>query len=53
MNENPDFEQIYYSTKAESLKKIGCDSYKILKGLAFYNRYNENINYLPCLIEKT
>ena len=45
MNENQDFEQIYYSRTAISIHKIGHDSIRLMKWLAYYDRsYHENIN---------
>ena len=38
MLENPEFEQDYYSRTAESIYKIGHDSIKLLKWLAYYDR---------------
>ena len=43
---NPDFAQDYYSRTAEGIYKIGSDSIRLLKWLAYYDRYYyENINY--------
>ena len=38
MNSNPDFEQKYYSKTTEGVYKIGHDSIRILKWLAYYDR---------------
>ena len=38
MLENPDFEQDYYSRTAESIYKIGHDSVRLMKWLAYYDR---------------
>ena len=46
MNENPDFVQKYYSRTAIGLYKVGYNSIRLMKWLAYYDRpYNENINY--------
>ena len=46
MLENPDFEQHHYSKTAISTYKIGHDSIRLLKWLAYYDRsYYVNINY--------
>ena len=45
MLENPDFGQDYYSRTAEGIYKIGHDSVRLMKWLAYYDRsYYENIN---------
>ena len=36
--ENPDFEQDYCSRTAAGIYKIGHDSIRLMKGLAFYDR---------------
>ena len=38
MNENPDFEQNHCSRTAEALYKIGHDSLKTMKWLAYFGR---------------
>ena len=44
--ENSDFEQDYYSRTATSIYKIGRDSIRIMKRLAYYDSsYYQNINY--------
>ena len=44
--ENPEFEQNHYSRTATSFYKIGHDSIRILKWLAYSDRsYCENKNY--------
>ena len=46
MIENPDSEQNYYSRKATVILKIGHDSIRLMKYLAYYDRfYHDNINY--------
>ena len=46
MIENLDFEQAHYSKIAESIYKVGHASIKLMKWLAYYNRFHyENINY--------
>ena len=45
MNENPDLEQNYFSRQAKSLSKIGPDSFRILKRMAYYDLYYDNRNY--------
>ena len=46
MLENPNFEQDHYPRTATSIYKIGHDSIRLLKWLAYYHRsYYENINY--------
>ena len=46
MNENPDFEQNYYSRTAIGIYKIGHDAIRLTKWLAYYDRsYYESINY--------
>ena len=46
MLENPDFEQDHYSRTAIGIYKIGQDSNRLLKRLAFYDRsYYVNNNY--------
>ena len=46
MLKNPDFEQDYWSRTAIGLYKIGHDSIRFMKLLAYYDRsYYENINY--------
>ena len=59
MNENLDFKQYYWSKIAIGINKIGNDSVRNLKWLAYYDRfYYENLNYddlmgsvLKCLTE--
>ena len=44
--ENPDFEQDYWSRTATSIYKIGHDSIRLMKWLAYYDTlFYENINY--------
>ena len=46
MNSNPDLEQNHCSRTAEGIYKIGHDSFRLLKWLAYYDRsFYENINY--------
>ena len=46
MLENPGFEQDYYSRISSGIYKIGHDSIRLMKWLAYYDRsYYENINY--------
>ena len=46
MLENPDFEQNQYSRTATSIYKIGHDSIRLMKWIAYYDRsYYENISY--------
>ena len=46
MLENPDFEQDHYSRTSTGVYKIGHDSIRLMKGLAYYDRsYYKNINY--------
>ena len=46
MNENSDFEQDLWSRTATSTYKTGLDSIRLMKWLAYYDRfYYENINY--------
>ena len=46
MLENPDFEQEYWSRTAICFYKIGHDSIRLVKWLAYYDRsHHENINY--------
>ena len=50
MIENPDFEQNYYSRTAKAIYKIGHDSIRIMKWLAYYDRsFHENIFYFDLL----
>ena len=59
MLENPDFEQDFWSRTAEGVYKVGHDSIRFLKWLAYYDRsFYEIINYydmtgsvLTCLNE--
>ena len=60
MNLNANFEKDYYSRTAKGIYRIGHDSIRILKGMAYYDRscYG-NINsfdlmrsFLTCLNEK-
>ena len=45
MNENPDFEQDYWSRTAIGIYKIGHDSIRLMKWICYYDRsYYENIN---------
>ena len=61
MLENQDFEQNYWSRMAKGVYKIGHDSVRLVKCLAYFDRsYYENINYydlmgsiLSCLIGKS
>ena len=39
-----DFEQSYWSRIGKSFYKLRHDSIKILKWMAFYDKYYENIN---------
>ena len=46
MIENQGFEQDYWSRTAEGVNKIGLDSNRFVKWLAYFDRsYHENINY--------
>ena len=46
MLENPEFEQEYWSRTATGLYKVGHDSIRKMKWLAYYGRsYYQNINY--------
>ena len=46
MLEKPDFEQDYYSRTVIGIYKIGHDSIRLLKWLAYYDRsICENIHY--------
>ena len=46
MLENSNFEQHYYSRTATGIYKTGHDSIKVMKWLAYYDRfYYENFNY--------
>ena len=46
MLENSDFEQNDYSRISTGVYKIGLDSIRLKKWLAYYDRsYQENINY--------
>ena len=46
MNENPDFEKDYYSRTATGIYRIGHDSTRLMRWLAYYDRsFHENINY--------
>ena len=46
MLEDPDFEQEYYSRKAIVIYKIGRDSIRLMKCLAYYDSsVYENIDY--------
>ena len=46
MLENPDFQQDNWSRTAIGIYKIGQNSIRLLKWLAYYERfYYENINY--------
>ena len=45
MLENPVFEQDYFSRTALGINKIEHDSIRILKWLAYYDRYYVNINF--------
>ena len=38
MLEYPDFEQTHYSITAEGIYKIGHDSIRVIKWLAYYDR---------------
>ena len=43
--ENPDFEQDYWPRTAEGIYKIGHDSIRLIKWLAYYDRsHYENLN---------
>ena len=45
MIENPDFEQSYWSTTSAGIYEIGHDSVRLMKWLAFYDRfYYEKLN---------
>ena len=54
MNENQDFEQNDYSKTAIGIYKIGYDAIRLMKWLAYYDKYYEIINYfdLMCSICK-
>ena len=44
MNEKPDFEQEYWSKISKDIYKVGHESIRLMKWLAYYDRsYNENI----------
>ena len=46
MKENPHFEQDHWSKAAEGDYKIRHASNRLMKGIAYYDRfYHENINY--------
>ena len=46
MLEDLDFEQDYWSKTAEVIYKIGHDTFRLMKGLSYYDRsYYDNINY--------
>ena len=50
MLDNPNFEQDYWSRTAIGKYKIGHDSIRLLKWLAYYDRsYYENINYFDLM----
>ena len=50
MLKNPDFEQNYWSTKANGIYKIGHDSTRLMKWICYYDRsFYENINYYDLL----
>ena len=50
MLENPDFEQDVYSRTAEGLYKVGHDSIRLMKWLAFYDRsHYVNINFFDVM----
>ena len=58
MNENPNFEQNYCSRTAKGMCRLGHDSIRLMRWMAYYDRYYENISYfdlvasvLTCLIE--
>ena len=51
MLENPDFEQDTYSITALGFYKIGHDSVRLVKWLAFYSReYDRNLNFYDLMI---
>ena len=51
MYENTDFEQDYSSRTAQGIYKIGHDSIRLMKWLAYYDRsYYENINYYDLMV---
>ena len=41
----PDFEQNWYSRLAKGIFRIGRDSIRKLKSMAYYDKNNENINH--------
>ena len=46
MNENPNFEQNYYSRTATGIYKKGKDSIRVIKWFVYFGRsYYEKINY--------
>ena len=46
MEENPNFEQNYWSRTSKGIYKIGHDSIRLIKWICYYDRsYYENINY--------
>ena len=51
MNQNPDFQQKYYSAiQADGLYKVGHDSIRLLKRLAYNDRsFFDNINYFDLM----
>ena len=51
MNENPDFEQNYYSRTSERMNKIEHISIRLGKSLTSYDQcYFENINYYDLMV---
>ena len=41
----PNFEQKYYSRTAKGIYTITHDGIRLMKWMAYYDRYSENINY--------
>ena len=51
MNENPDFEQDFWSRTARGIYKIGHDSVTLMKCLAYHDRSSyENIIYYDLMV---
>ena len=40
------FEQKYYSRTAEGIYRIGYDTMRLMKRMAYYDKYYDNINYI-------
>ena len=49
MLETTNFEKNHYSRTARGIFKICHDSFRLMKWLAFYDKYYENINYFDLM----